>query len=85
MARTIRGCPRAQWQAEGTGESDTNPSVPQQEEQLDTTEGKVIAHYNLHINYDRSEPKDNPVAREEKEEDPLTEWEMAPDRSHVDI
>ena len=39
-------------QPEGAEEPETNPSVPQQEEQPDTTDGKVIADYKLDIGYD---------------------------------
>ena len=43
MVRTVRGCPTVQLQPEGTEEPETNPSVPQQEEQTATVEDKVIA------------------------------------------
>ena len=38
MARSVRGCPTP-CPPEGTGEPETNVSVPQQEEQLDAAEG----------------------------------------------
>ena len=47
----MRGCPTAQLQSEGEGEPETNPSVPWQEEQADTIEGKVIANYVPGIDY----------------------------------
>ena len=51
MAGTVRGCPTAQLQPEGTEEPQTNTSVPQQERQADATEGKVIADYKLDVDY----------------------------------
>ena len=41
MARLVMEHPMPQ-PPEGSGEPQTNPSVPQQEEQPDATEGKVI-------------------------------------------
>ena len=40
MARTMRGYPIAWSQPEGTEEPETNPRVPQQEEQADARDGK---------------------------------------------
>ena len=57
-------------QQEGAEEPETNPSVPQQEEQPDASEGKVIADYDPDVDYEGSEPKNEPVTQEEKEEDP---------------
>ena len=62
MARTIRGCLTAQSQQESTEEPETNPSVPQQKEQLDTAEGKFIVEYSPDVDYEGSEPKNEPVA-----------------------
>ena len=49
MARTMRGCPTAQTQPKGAKEPETNPSDSRQEDQSDTTEGKVIIDYNRDI------------------------------------
>ena len=46
----------------------------QQEENLDATEGKVIADYNIDIDYEGSEPKNGPDAQEKKERDSDTEY-----------
>ena len=69
-----KGHERAWLQLEGTEELKMNPSVPQQEEQTDATEGKVIIDYDLDIDYDGSEPKNEPVAQEEKEENSNAEY-----------
>ena len=68
MTKTMRGCLTAWSQTEGTEEPEKNPGVPQQEEQPDTTESKVIADYNPDIEYEGSEPKNKPVFWEEKED-----------------
>ena len=47
---------------------------PQQEEQPDTPEGKVIADYNLDIDYEGSEPKVESVAQDEREVDSDAEY-----------
>ena len=49
MARLVRGCPITRSQQEGTEEPDRDP---QQKGQLDTTEGKDIADYDLDIYYE---------------------------------
>ena len=67
MARTMRGHLTAPLQPEGTEEPETNPSVSQWEEQPHTAEGKVIVDYDLYIDYDESEPKNEPVTQKEKE------------------
>ena len=41
---------------------------PQQEEQPDASEGRVIADYNLDIVYEGSEPENEPVTEAEVEE-----------------
>ena len=64
------GCLMSCSQQEVAEESETNPSVPQQEEQPDSTEGKVIADYDPDLDYEGSEPKNEPVTQEQKEEDP---------------
>ena len=38
------------------------------DEQPDTAEGKIIVDYSLDVDYERSEPKIEPDAQEEKEE-----------------
>ena len=48
MARTMGGCPTPQ-PPEGASEPKTNPSDPQQEEQPDAAEGKVMTDYNPDI------------------------------------
>ena len=73
MARLVRGCPTPQ-PSEGAGEPETNSSVPQQEEQPDASEGKVIVDYDLHIDYERSDPKNEPVAQEKKDENSDAEY-----------
>ena len=75
MARPMRGCPTARLQLEDDEEPETNPSVPHQEVQPDAAGGKVIADYNLDIDYEGSEPKNEPVAQEEKEENSNAEYE----------
>ena len=52
----------------GTEDPKTNPSVPQQEKQTDATGGKVAADYKPDEDYEGSEPKNEPDAKEEKEE-----------------
>ena len=61
------------WQ-EGTEEPETNLSVPQQEEQLDATEDKDIVDSEKGIGYEGSEPKNEPVAQGENNEDPDKEY-----------
>ena len=73
MARPVRGCPTARLQPEGKDKPETNLSVPQQEEHPDATEGRDIADYNLDIADEGSEPENEPVAQEQKEEDPDAE------------
>ena len=68
MARPVRGCLIALVQPEGTEKPDINPSISQQEEQPNAIEGKVIADYNLGVDYEGSKPENEPDAPEEKEE-----------------
>ena len=68
MARTVRGLPTAWSQSEYAEETEINPSVPQQEKQSDVTEGKVIVDCGPDVDYEWSEPKIEPDAQEEKEE-----------------
>ena len=67
MARPVRRC-LTPWPPEGAGEPETYPSIPQAKEQLDMTESKVIVDYGSDIDYEWSEPKNEPVAQKEKEE-----------------
>ena len=65
-------------------EPETSPSVPQQEEQPDATEGKVIVDYDLDIDYYGSASKNEPVTQEEKEENSDAEYtnvEITQDRT----
>ena len=45
MTRTMRGHLTTCSQPESAKESETNPSVPQQEVQADAIDGKVVAYY----------------------------------------
>ena len=54
MVRTVSGCLTAWSQLKRAEEPETNPSVPQQEVQPDATEG---------VDYEGSEPKNEPVAK----------------------
>ena len=74
MARLVRGCPTARSQQESAEEPETNLSVPQQEEHPDTVEDRDITDYDLDIDYEGSEPKNEQVAQEQKEEDPEAEY-----------
>ena len=71
MSRPVRGCPTARSQQEGTEEPERDP---QQEDQLDATEGKDIADYNLDIDYEVSEPKVKQSAQKQMEVDPDAEY-----------
>ena len=55
-------------------EPETNVSVPRQELQPDVIDGKVIADYDLDVNYEGSEPKNESVAQEKKEENSDAEY-----------
>ena len=74
MVRIMRGYPTAWSQPEGAEGPETNAIIPQQEYQPDTTEGKVIADYGLDIEYEGSEPKNEPDVQEEKEENSDAEY-----------
>ena len=67
----MRECPTAQSQKKGTEELETDC---QQEEQPDAAEGKVMVDYNMDIDYEGSEPKNEPVAQKEKEENSDVEY-----------
>ena len=70
MTIPVRRQPMQQSQQEGTNEPETNPNVPHQEEQPDATEGEVIADYNPDVDQEGSEPENEQVPKEQKEEDP---------------
>ena len=69
--RPVRGHPTPRPQLEGMTEPERDP---EQEEQPDATEGKVIADYDPGVDYEGSEPKVEPDAQEQKEEDPDAEY-----------
>ena len=66
MARPVRGCPTPRLQQEGEIEPEKNP---QQGEQPDATEGKLIADYNPDIYYEGQEPKVEQDAQKQREDD----------------
>ena len=68
MAGDMRWPPTAQLQPEGIEKPVIYPSVPWQEEQSDAKKGKIVADYNLDVDYTGSEPKNELVTQEEKEE-----------------
>ena len=68
MATIMRGYLIACLQPKGAIEPETNPSVPQQKEQADSAESKVIVDFNLDVDYEGSEPENESVAQEEEEE-----------------
>ena len=68
------GCLTARLQLEGAEDSKTNPSIPQQKEHPNAAEEEVIADYKLDIDYEGSEPKVEPNAQEEKEENSDPEY-----------
>ena len=70
MARPLRGHPTYKPQQEGEEELDR---VPQQEDQLDATEGKNIADCNPDVDYESSEPEVEPITQVEREVDPDAE------------
>ena len=67
MAGPVRWCLTARLQQEGVEESERDPW---QGEQPDATEGEDIAAYDLDVDYEGSEPKDEPDAWEQREDDP---------------
>ena len=68
MARTMRGCLTAWSQPECTEEHETNPSVPQHEEQANAIDGKVTADNELDLDCkpEGSDPENKPDAQKEK-------------------
>ena len=64
----MRGCPTSQPQQGGTEEPKTNISVHQQEGQRDATGDKVIADYDLDVDYkpEGSDPEIETVNEEEE-------------------
>ena len=71
MDRKVRDCPTVRSQEEGVQESERDP---QQEDQQDATEGKDMADYDPHVDYEGSEPKVEQSAQEQKEVDPDAEF-----------
>ena len=71
MAMPVRECQTARSQQEGTDESERDP---QQEDQLDTAEGKDTADYDQDVDYEGSEPKVKTVAQDERDVDPDAEY-----------
>ena len=71
MVRPVRGCLTAWLQQEGAEDPQTKPSVPWQEEQPEATEGKVIADYDLDVDYESegSDPEIKPVDEEDENSD----------------
>ena len=63
-------------QLEGAEKSETNPSDPQQEDQSDATDGKVVAGYKPDIDCkpEGSDPEIEPVNLAQKEEDSDAEY-----------
>ena len=53
MTGTVRGCLTAGLQPEGTEEPETNTSVPHEEKQAGTIEGKDEADYKLDVDYNQ--------------------------------
>ena len=76
MARLVRGCQMPWSQQEGTGEPETNVSVPQQVGQADTARGKDIVDYILDLDYkpDGSDPDIKAVNKEEGNSDAVQNW-----------
>ena len=68
MARPVKGCTTPWSQIECTVPK-SNLRVPQQEEQPNSIEGKVIVDYVSNIDYEGSEPENKTADQEEKEED----------------
>ena len=79
MARTAKEHPTTWLQPECKNKHEINPSVPQQEEQTDATEGKDIVDFNSNVDYEGSEPKNKPVAQQQKEEDSYAKIELPQD------
>ena len=71
MARLVKGCLIARLQQEDEEEPDKDP---QQEGQIDASEGKDIADFNWDVDYEDLEPEAEPVTQVEREVDPNTEY-----------
>ena len=71
MTRLVKAHPTPQPQQGSTKEPKTNASVPQQEEQTNTAEGKVITDYNPDVDCrpEGSVPEIEAVNEEEKSSD----------------
>ena len=70
MDRPVRGR-STPWPPEGLEEPDI---VHQQEEQPDASECKVTADYNPDVDYEGTEPENEPVAQAEVEENSKAEY-----------
>ena len=71
MARPVRGCLTARLQQK---DAEDHEQDSQQEEQADAREGKVIVDYNPDVDYEQSEPKNEPVAQDQREVNPDAEY-----------
>ena len=67
MIRLVRGRPTP-WPPEGTGEPETNVSVPQKGRQIDAKEGKSAADYDPDVDYESEGSNPDIEAVNEKEE-----------------
>ena len=67
MPKTVKGC-LIPWPEGDTKEPETNSSVPQQEEQRDAMEGKVIANCNTDVDY-KPEGSDTDIEAVDEEEE----------------
>ena len=67
---TKRGCPKPWSQSKNEDKPEIHLNDPQQEEHPDATKGRDIAGYNLHVDYEGSEPKVEPVAHEQRKVNP---------------
>ena len=70
----MRGHLTALLQPKGEEEPKTNPSVPQQEEQADATEGKVIADQELDVDYEQEESDPEKSIKQKKSLTSNTEY-----------
>ena len=71
MTRLVRGCLTPRPQQKGATEPERDP---QKEEQPDASEGKIIADYDLDVDYEGSKPEVEPDAQEQREVDPDAEY-----------
>ena len=83
MAGPVKECP-APWPQAGVVEPKTNPSVPQQEEQRNVVESKVMADDNLDVDHESegSHPDIEAVNEEEENSDAeYAKMELPQDRT----